>query len=138
MEFAKRQMRKKKRDFSTNSCEFDAKKVRFIEVSGSWFIQQFSWSHSLLHTKTTLPLVINNSEKRKKKAFHVSAFVTRNLQQLFPFVYDNLFFLLHHLNVIISFTMRVGSLSKKSFFMGQGNEPCGLWLTQFYIPISTS
>lgn len=76
----------------THSCESQAE--RFIEVSGSWFIHQRFFSVSL-SIWTQNPLSHWSSiilRKRKKKAFLGLAFVARNLQQLFPFVYDNLFF----------------------------------------------
>lgn len=107
------------------------KRIRFIEVSGScWFIQHYSVSLSNAH-KNTLALVINNSwEKKKqnkkkdwkKKAFLSQAFVvcaepSAVVCLLCMVIY---FFLLHHLNVIISFTKRVCLLAKKRFLVCAG------------------
>lgn len=82
-------------------------------------------SVSLSNAHTSSASVINNSGKRKtkeeeRKAFKsamafVALFVVRHPhQQLFPFVYGNLFpFLLHHPNVIISSTKNTLRVQKK-------------------------
>lgn len=65
-------------------------------------------------------------KEEERKAFKsalafVALFVVRHPhQQLFPFVYGNLFpFLLHHPNVIISFTKNTLRAQKKAGSMGK-------------------